>query len=178
MKRLFEAAKGTKLEIPILLGALGPLRRAEIVALEMSDLDSNGVLHVQRAYATDQHQRVVKKSTKTYESDRYIKLPDTVVEKIREQGYICNCSMNYISTTFPKLLRKAGIKHFRFHDLRHAFVSIAHAAKIPDAYIKERGGWATDYVMKSVYMHTLDEDRRKNQEEVNDVLSDLLSPGK
>lgn len=48
------------------------------------------------------------------------------------------------------------------------------AAGLPDAYIMERGGWSTTYTMTNVYRHTLTEDRRKQQEKVNDVFTGLL----
>ena len=36
-----------------------------------------------------------------------------------------------------------------------------HAIGIPDQYIMQRGGWATDNVMKSVYRGTIDEQSQK-----------------
>ena len=59
---------------------------------------------------------------------------------------------------------KLGIERFRFHDLRHYSASIMHAIGIPDQYIMERGGWATDATLKKVYRHALQD---KNQEMIN-----------
>lgn len=173
LKRLFEGAKGTDLEIPILLAAIGPMRRGEIVGARLSDLNGDE-LHVCRCVVMSSEGERVKDYPKNYSSDRYILLPHEVAELIRDKGYIYDGSLNNISKAFPKLLDKLGIERFRFHDLRHAFVSIAHAAGQPDKYIQDRGGWSTPYTMNAVYKHTLNADSRKEQERINDVFRNLL----
>lgn len=174
IKKLFDGCKGTNLEIPILLAAIGPMRRGEIVGVNINDLDGN-VLHVHRcAVVGADNKQVIKEYPKTFESDRYIILPQEVVDKINEQGYIYNGTLHSITDSFPRLLRNLGIEHFRFHDLRHAFVSIAHAAGLPDAYIQARGGWSTTYTMNNVYKHTLGEDKRKAQDKINGVFESLM----
>ena len=52
-------------------------------------------------------------------------------------------------------MERAGIPHFRFHDLRHYCASVQHALGVPDAYIMQRGGWGNDRVLKEVYRHAL-----------------------
>ena len=50
-------------------------------------------------------------------------------------------------------MERAGIPHFRFHDLRHYCASVQHALGVPDAYIMQRGGWGN--MIKEVYRHAL-----------------------
>lgn len=174
MRKLFELSKGTDMEVPILLGALVPMRRGEIVAASIDDLSDDNVLHIHKSIAVGDKGVTKVKSPKTEASDRYVKLPDMVADKIREQGYICKYTIKSFSSCFSHLLEKLGIEHFRFHDLRHAFVSIAHAAGIPDAYIMARGGWATSNTVNNVYRHVLDADREKMENQVNDTLKELF----
>lgn len=174
IKELFEYVKGTDLEVPVMLAALVPMRRGEICAAQLEDLDENNILHIHRSLAVTDDCEVVEKPPKTESSDRYVELPKELADKIRAQGYVCNISIKAISNQFNRALKKAGIEHFRFHDLRHAFVSIAHASGIPDAYIMSRGGWATSYTVTNVYRHVLDADRLKIESTVNKKFADLL----
>lgn len=174
IKKLFEGAKGTPLEIPILLAAIVPMRRGEIVGASIDDLDGD-VLHIHRcAVVGPDRKQIIKEYPKTYESDRRVLLPHDLAERIREQGYIYNGTLHSITDHFPQLLDRLGIERFRFHDLRHAFVSIAHAAGLPDAYIQERGGWSTPYTMNAVYKHTLTKDKQREQERVNGIFEGLM----
>ena len=131
IKKLFESVRGTELEVPVMLAALVPMRRGEIVAAQLEDLGEDNVLHIHSSLAVGEKGELKRKSPKTLSSDRYVKLPDELANKIRAQGYVCNISIKAISMRFSRALAKAGIEHFRFHDLRHAFVSIAHASGIP-----------------------------------------------
>lgn len=174
IKRLFEVVKGTDLEVPVMLAALVPMRRGEICAATLEDLDENNILHIHASLAIGDKGALSMKPPKTDSSDRYVELPENLANKIRQQGYVCNISIKAISKQFSTALKRAGIEHFRFHDLRHAFVSIAHAAGIPDAYIMSRGGWATSYTVNNVYRHVLDSDRLKIESKVNQKFSELL----
>lgn len=174
IKKLFEIVRGTDLEIPVMLAALVPMRRGEIAAAKIDDLSPDNVLHIHASIAVGDKGITIEKSPKTESSDRYVQLPEELADKIRAQGYICNISVKAISNKFARALRKAGMDHFRFHDLRHAFVSIAHASGIPDAYIMARGGWATSYTVNNVYRHVLDADRKKMENTVNDTFKNLL----
>ena len=68
VKRIFAEVKGTRYEVPLSLAALG-LRRSEICALEMSDL--NGCeLAINKAVVLNKNQEWTVKPTKTTDSTR------------------------------------------------------------------------------------------------------------
>ena len=174
VRQIYRIVKGSRLEIPVLLASVGPMRRGEIVAASLDDLDGD-TLHVRRAAVYDKNRRqIIKDYPKTMESDRLILLPHSVAELIRERGVTWDYSLEGLSDAFSRMLASNHIEHFRFHDLRHSFVSLAHAAGIPDAYIQERGGWSTAYTMINVYRHTLDDSRMEKQAKVNRIFEDFM----
>jgi integrase len=70
---------------------------------------------------------------------------------------------NMITMSFQRAIKRAGLPHFRFHDLRHYSASMMHALGIPDKYIQSRGGWASNSVLRSVYTNVIDmEQKRQN----------------
>jgi integrase len=154
MKQILAAAKGTALEVPIMLAAIGGMRRGEICALKIEDLEGN-VIHVSKSMVKDKDGSWVVKPPKTFGSDRYVELPSYVADLIRSQGYIVRCTPSTLSDNHARFLDRHGLPHIRFHDYRHHMVSALHAAGVPDHYIMQRGGWSSDYTMKNVYRHTL-----------------------
>ena len=157
MQIVMNAAAGTELEIPIALGMMG-LRRGEICALQLSDLNRNK-LHIHAA-AVDIGGKVTVKSPKTYDSDRWIQIPAALAKKIRKQGFVTNLTPEQLSYHFITFLKKQNVQHFRFHDLRHFFASYCHnVLKLSDAQIQKLGGWKTDHVMKRVYISSMQDDQ-------------------
>ena len=160
--------------IAVLLAAFGPMRRSEICGLKSSDIDGNTV-HVQRALVMDEKREWALKTTKTVAGNRYIPLPDFVFAKIKDKdGTIVNLNPTQISHRFTRVLKRCGLPHFRFHDLRHYCASIQHALGIPDAYIMERGGWSTDSVLKQIYRHALSDKSVQMNEKANEHFKSLM----
>ena len=87
VNQLFEAAKGTNLEIPILLGAFYGLRRSEVVCLKWSaiDFENNSLVikHTVTAFNLDgKHIIQAKDSTKNKSSMRTLPLVPAFKEKL------------------------------------------------------------------------------------------------
>lgn len=157
VKGLLQIFRNTELEIPIMLAAYGGLRRGEICALRMSDIDGDFV-HVSRAVVRDPVGEWVTKEPKTASSIRRVLLPHFVIERIRERGCITHLFPNQVSDKFWKKQLRLGISRpYCFHSLRHFHASYLHYLNIPDAYIMQRGGWSTPSVMQSIYRHALED---------------------
>lgn len=166
---LLKQARGTEMEVAIMLGAYGGMRRGEICALTEDSVTDEGII-VESAVVIAPDKSIVKKSTKTKESTRFVPLPPEMIARIRKLGVPHFKSPDIITSRFEHIARRAGCPAVRFHDLRHFHASYLHAKGVPDAYIMARCGWKTDNVMKRVYRHTLNAEEKK----INEMLSNLL----
>lgn len=148
-----------------LLGAFGSLRRGEICALTAEDVSGNRI-RVNKSMIRDSDDIWhVRPMAKTDESNRVVIVPEFVPEYLTIP---VGLHPEQISNRFRRAVRSCGcLQHFRFHDLRHYYVSIAHALGVPDAYIMAMGGWKTDNVMHRVYRDTLPDIMRSEQDKLS-----------
>lgn len=172
IKRILERSAGTKYEIPILLGCYG-MRRSEICALTLDDIDGD-VITINKAMVLDKNKKWVIKTTKTTESARTIVVPLEITNKIMKQGYVYKGHPNSISDYLAAEQEKLGIPHFTLHKLRHYFASKLSAMGVPEEDIMKYGGWETDYVMKGVYRHAMEDKNRAGQRAVAQKLGNAL----
>ena len=158
MKKILKAADNTRLYIPLSLAMMG-VRRSEICALSLSDLDGDA-LTIHAAKVLGEHGEYFTKTTKTYSSTRTILIPHPLAEKIRAQGYIWDASPMALTNAFRKFLVANKLPHYRLHDLRHFFASYCHnVLKLSDKQIQSMTGHKTPEVLRRVYIHTLDQNK-------------------
>ena len=172
IKTLMEYLNNDVMEVPVLLAAFGPMRRGEICALEASDISGN-VAHVNKAMVLNKENKWVVKAPKSYAGDRFICFPDFVIQKLNKSGRITELNPSMITDRFKDILERAGIPHFRFHDLRHYCASVQHALGVPDAYIMQRGGWGNDRVLKEVYRHALKDKVSEMDDKANNYFESM-----
>lgn len=167
IKAILNATEGTALNVCIQLGILS-LRRGEICALTLSDLDGNE-LHINKTMVYNK-KWIVKETPKTEESNRTIIIPDALAEEIRDRGYIFNLSPQKLNDHLHKVTDELGIPRFRFHDLRSYFASYASTLNIPEADIMKMGGWKSDFVFKRIYRESLDESYKESAKRISDSI--------
>ena len=148
-----------EMKMCIALASIGTLRRGEICGLLQKDVDRehNNVYVHSDMVRNDQKGWTHKETPKTSSSNRRITLPSKVIAMIPDgepDEYICKRTPNDVTDAFIDLRDELGLK-CRFHDLRHYAASILHAIGVPDQYIQERGGWRSDFMLKSVYRNTI-----------------------
>ncbi len=168
--QLLGASKGTELEVPIMLAAFGMMRRGEICALTLDDFNGN-LVHIHKNKVRDHNGNFHIKSPKTYSGDRYIELPQFVVDAIKEKGYVTNYLPDTITKNFEILLKRNNLPHFRFHDLRHFSASVRHTL-VPDVYTMKSGGWASENILQGIYRHTLSDMEKQMSDKVNNYFSE------
>ena len=185
MQKVWNEAKGTKYELPILLGSWMGLRMSEVRGLKFEDL-KEGKLHIHTAVVRDSKGKSVEKGTKTVSGDRWIKCPGTiqhliVVERLKledagkdkdeiAKSYICHYADITIYKNFVSICKKAGVEPCRFHDLRHFAASEAHALGVPNKYSMKRMGHKTENMLQNVYQHTM----RDKEDEFGNLIDEKM----
>ena len=184
ISELFKIAKGSPIELEVLLGAFYGLRRSEIVGLKWNAIDfTNNTITVKHTVTscTIDGKKVIeaKDRAKSKASLRTLPLVPAFREKLLEVkkqqeeykrlcgrsyckdylDYICvdpigeRISPNYITAAFPQLLVKNGLRHIRFHDLRHSCASLLLANDVPLKQIQEWLGHSDIGTTANIYSH-------------------------
>lgn len=168
IRRLMDAITSQDLRRAVLLAAFGTLRRSEICGLMDKDIDGD-VITIRRAKVeAPGGGYVVKDYPKNDSSNRSVIYPQFVIDELSGiEGFLIKIQPNSISQEFRHARDRAGLPHFRFHDLRAYSVSIAHAIGIPDVYLMDRGGWKTDSTFKQVYRRAISDEKREISSKLN-----------
>lgn len=175
---IIKQAEGTRYELPILLAMLLGFRASEIRGLTWDCIDGDRI-HINKAIV-DTDDGPALKTTKTTGSDRWLKMPQRVKELIEAQPrtdeYIVHLSAKAMYHGFTKICAASGVRHYRFHDLRHVFASVSLALNIPMEYIRRDMGHKSDNMIKAVYGHMMEESRNQYFDAREDYFSKLGSP--
>ena len=181
---LFEVAKGTKLEMPILFGAFYGLRRSEAIGLKWDAIDfEQNTLTIRHTVTScdldGKRILVAADTTKTKSSMRTLPLVPFMRERLlalkeeqKENRRLCGRSYikdyvdyvcvneigdlikpHYVTTAFPDLLKANGMRHIRYHDLRHSCASLLLANGVPMKQIQEWLGHSDFSTTANIYAH-------------------------
>ncbi len=180
MKKLLEIAESDELHLVILLTAYYGLRRSEVLGLKWSAIDFTdkkiAIRHKVLEEGGEIHGYDVMKTKSSY---RTLPLIPVVEEALRNQiafrdemkkafrkgycldyeDYICTDALgrlyrpDYVSEHFALLLKKNGLRHIRFHELRHSCASLLLAKKVPMKQIQEWLGHSDMSTTANIYSH-------------------------
>jgi integrase len=178
LARFLGYVEGTRLGPIWRLAAMTGMRRGEILGLRWSDLDLGAArLSVRHAVVAVAYETI--ESTPKSHNARVIDLDEQTVEQLR--GHRCRqqderdewgadyadrnlvvCKENgepihphTFSQSFERLVRDAGIRAIRLHDLRHTHATLALKAGVPVKVISERLGHESPAFTLKQYAHVL-----------------------
>lgn len=178
---LLEAARGTRLYVPVLLALSCGLRRGEILAIQWRDIDwTAGTLYVRRSVEQPAGKATVAiKEPKSPRSRRAVALPPFVLEELRahkaaqdtraaelgplwqDNGLICPREDGSLwvpsafTSAYRDLLRRRGLNGPNFHALRHAHASQLIRAGLDVRTVAARLGHARPSTTLDVYSHLI-----------------------
>lgn len=176
-EEIVKAVKDTDVELPCLLALWLGLRMSEIRGARKQDLSGN-VLTIQNTVTCVDGKDVERSATKTFDSTRQVVMPDYIMSLIHalpaEQEYLTTMSRNTIYKHFKAILKENSLDDMTFHDLRHLNASAMLALGVPDKYAMERGGWSSTAVIKSVYQHTISDERKRFDSVVDEYFNGII----
>ena len=179
MQLIFSAAKGTRYELPILIACWLGMRESEIVGLKWSQI-KNGYLTVNNAIVIGENNVAYEKGPKTPSSTRKMRIPKYIQEKLEElpqnNEYIFDMSGHAMYMGFVRCCKKAGVEHYRFHDLRHVNASVMLLNNTPIKHVTNRMGHKTDAMVKKVYGHVFRNREETYDNTIDQYFDDLFSP--
>lgn len=156
-----------------LLAACSTLRRGEIACLTRDDIKGN-ILHVSKDMIRDEHRTwIIKNLPKEEASVRDIPLPRSVLTKLPESGRLVNLNPDQITGQFERVMAKAGVPSFRFHDLRKYSVSLMATEGVSFASIKDIGGWSNINTPQQIYIKTLADAHEREMAQYLDRLESI-----
>jgi integrase len=180
---LFSAVNGTEMDIPVTIAACCGLRRSEICGLKWSDVNfEKSTLTIHTALVLDENLEYVEKGTKTTASKRTVPLMPQPLAALRaayertapdKSDRITDLTPNIISQRFTKILERAEIRHFRFHDLRHYVVSVLLYLNVPKKYIADYVGHENENMIDQVYGHIMQDKKATFTDRLAEYLSKL-----
>ncbi len=177
-EQVIQMIRGTEIELPCLLAMWLSLRISEVRGLQFGDI-KDGVLTIQRSKLFLVGKDVVRDVNKTYNSTRRLVVPAYIQSLINavpnrsNEDFIVPQDYRFITKQLKKLTKANGY-NLTFHQLRHLNASVMLMLGIPDKYAMERGGWASNGVLKSVYQHTFSAERKQVDERINGFFNNLL----
>lgn len=171
---------GTEIELPCLLACWLSFSMSEIRGIRIRDI-SEGYLTLNQVVVDVNCTATVKECGKADPRLRRHKIPGYIQLLINREvsgkdpdDQLISLSGHAIYMRWSRLLKYYKLPHMTFHDLRHLNASVMALLRIPDKYAQERGGWASDRVMKRVYTHTFSDERKKVDDTIDNYFESLL----
>jgi integrase len=197
-RQFLEAIKGNRLEALFTVALSLGLRRGEALGLRWQDIDfEKRTLRVHQSLARI-NKKLVLSEPKTKSSRRILDLPATLAARLKEHrtrqledrmavgtrwvetGLVFTSGIGtpvdprHVKRHLDPLLTKAGLPHFRVHDLRHFCASLLLAQGVPLKVVSDLLGHTQISITADLYTHVLPGVRK----EAIDLMDRILSAQK
>ena len=194
---LLEAAKRTRFDLPIRLAVGLGLRRGELLALQWEDVDFKGnTVYIHRNLTCVNNQYLFGEP-KTKSGIRKLSAPPSLMETLRhhkvrqmenklafgkdyQDNHLICCRQDgrsyhpaTFSSSFGDFLKKHGLRHIRWHDLRHTNATLMLQMGVPAKVASERLGHANISITLDTYTHAVKELNKEAAEKLEDIFVPL-----
>lgn len=176
-EQVFDAVKGTSIELAVLLAMWLSFSMSEIKGLKRSSIDGD-YIQIDQVMVKVGTQHIEKELAKVDTRIRRHRIPPYIARLIdalpKNQEYLVPYTANILNHRLKKCLMAKGYREISFHKLRHINASTMALLQVPQKYAQERGGWKTPDTMEKVYQHTFDKERVAVDNMIDDYFNDIV----
>ena len=171
------------------------LRLGELISLQWTDIDWNSrFIKVQRSYK-NRHMDKTKtgKVRRVDMSDQVIETLEALQTERKKEAlrsgrgemvtFIFHrdgvpIAQNSVRNIFKRILKKAGLREIRVHDMRHTFASQLLSQGASLMYVKEMCGHSSIQITCDIYGHLIPGSNRDQINQLDAPMGTLSAPGK
>lgn len=196
--KLFEVLESEKPRYKVLikLAVTTGMRRGELLALKWDNVNlEEGTIHVKETLS-HHNKKFIFKEPKTKNSIRIISLPRFMIDELKAYYLYCKKTRfqlgelyknpynllfhtmggnpifaSTITRRWKEITRKAGLKHIKFHALRHTSATMLINQGLPAKIISSRLGHSNVMTTLNIYAHALHEADEVAARRIDDIFS-------
>lgn len=168
---------------PILITTIySGMRRGEVLGLTWNCIDFNkSIIKVRKSLY-----KGILSTPKTDCSIRDIQVPSKLIQVLKQyKNFAVDNELNLVFTQkngkpidadnlmnrrYRKILKLAGVKQIRFHDLRHTYASLLIAKDLNIKYIQKQMGHSSFEVTMNTYAHLMPEVYEKSKLAIDELI--------
>jgi integrase len=179
-RHFLEAVRGDRLEALYVLAVTTGMRQGELLGLKWQDVELEAKTLQVRRTLTRHGGKIALGEPKTKRSRRSIRLTAQAMEVLKshlnrqlreieilgdryqDQGLVFTTDTgapinpsNLRQRSFAPLLKRAGLPHMRFHDLRHTCATLLLSRGVHPKFVQELLGHATIAITLDTYSHVM-----------------------
>lgn len=162
IKTFVSVIENERYELAYLL-CLHGLRRSEMFALTKADVSETEIKVHQAKVPGADHKMIIKQKTKNATSTRIVPVLIPRLWKLVQEkpdGILITCCDKNLNYRLAKICKQNNLPTITLHGLRHSFASLCYHLKISEIQAMQFGGWADLTVMRKIYTHIGESDRR------------------
>lgn len=179
-EQIWNANKGTDVELPVLLAMWLSFTMSEIKGLTKSGSLRGEYIYIDKVMVRTDNEDHIKSVGKNSKRNRMAKCPEYILELIEkvDGDVIVPMNQRTIYSHFCNNMRLAGLPKMSFHDLRHVSATVCDSLSIPSKVSQDRGGWSGDGIMRSRYMQTFSSERQEADAVIDSYFSEIITGSK
>jgi integrase len=198
LAQFLKHVRGTRLEALWHLSALTGMRRGELLGLWWADVDFDRARLAVRRNLVSVAYKLVETTPKNHQA-RVVDLDAGTIEVLEghrrrqqlERARIVRdgdrdrvftradgapLHPDFVSQSFERAIRAAGMRRIRLHDLRHTHATLALRAGVPTKIVSERLGHATPEFTMRMYQHALPGMQAEAAAKIADLVAAAVQP--